>query len=156
MEKRINKKIHQFFLDFKQDIKNEFDKYPDMDRTHYSSILQFVYDYPNVEIDKTDLTKRKRVKNIVPLHERCCALRANCEQCTRRKKDGSDYCGTHIKGRPHGEVWAQDINGIIYFIDHNNNVYDHSDIINGVVNPKVLAKYEKIGENYIIPNIFDE
>ena len=62
MEKRINKKIHQFFLDFKQDIKNEFDKYPDMDREHYSSILQFVYDYPNVEIDKTDLTKRKRVK----------------------------------------------------------------------------------------------
>lgn len=170
MEKRINKKIHQFFLDFKQDIKNEFDKYADMNRDHYSAILQFVYDYPNIEIDKTDLTKRKRVKNIVPLHERCCALRANCEQCTRRKKEGSDYCGTHIKGRPHGEVsekksgesfkkrevWAQDINGIIYFIDHSNNVYDHTDIINGIVNPKVIAKYEKIGENYIIPNIFEE
>ena len=56
-----------------------------MDKEHYSNILQFIYDYPNMEINN-DLTKRKRVKNVVPLHERCCALRANEEQCTRRKK----------------------------------------------------------------------
>ena len=59
-----------------------------MDKTLYN-ILQFIYDYPNMEINKCDLTKRKRVKNVVPLHERYCALRrANEEQCTRRKKEG--------------------------------------------------------------------
>jgi hypothetical protein len=169
MEKRINKKIHQYILDFKQKIKDEFDKCKGMDKEHYSNILQFIYDYPNMEINKCDLTKRKRVKNVVPLHERCCALRANEEQCTRRKKEGEDYCGTHIKGRPHGEVsekksgesfkkrevWAQDINGIIYYIDHDNNVYDHADIINGIVNPKIIAKYQKDGDAYFIPNMFE-
>ena len=42
------------------------------------------------------------------------------------------------------EVWAEDINGIIYYIDKFNNVYDHNDIINGIPDPKVIAKYEKI------------
>ena len=85
------------------------------------------------------------------------------------EKDSLDYCGTHIKRRPHvevsekssgeslkkKEVWAQDINGIIYYIDHDNNVYDHADIINGIVNPKVIAKYSKDGDDYSIPNIFE-
>lgn len=169
MEKRINKKIHQYLIKLKQDVKSQFDQYDNLDKKIYSEVLQFIYDYPNMEITKDDLTKRKRVKNIVPLHERCCALRASGEQCTRRKKDSLDYCGTHIKGRPHGEVsekssgeslkkkevWAQDINGIIYYIDHDNNVYDHADIINGIVNPKVIAKYSKDGDDYSIPNIFE-
>ena len=169
MEKRINKKIHQYLIKLKQDIKVQFDSHNGLDKKIYSEVLQYIYDYPNIEITKDDLTKRKRVKNIVPLHERCCALRANGEQCTRRKKDSEDFCGTHIKGRPHGEVsekssghsvkkkeiWAQDINGIIYYIDHDNNVYDHADIINGVVDPKVIAKYSKEGDNYSIPNIFE-
>ena len=171
MEKRINKKIHQYLLQFKQDIKEQFDNQQhNLDKEFYSNTLQYIFDYYNLEINKDDLTKRKRVKNIVPLHERCCALRANMEQCTRRKKDESDYCGTHIKGRPHGEVsekkegeilkkkevWAQDINGIIYFIDHDNNVYEHADIINGIVNPKIIAKYFKENDKYYIPNIFNK
>ena len=40
------------------------------------------------EICKDDLQKRKRIKNIVPSNDRCIALRANLEQCTRRKKEG--------------------------------------------------------------------
>ena len=47
--------------------------------------------------------KRKRVKNVVHLSDRCCAKRANGEQCTRRRKDTTtEYCGTHLKGTPHG------------------------------------------------------
>ena len=40
----------------------------------------------------------------VPSSERCMAKRANGEQCTRRKKQDSCYCGTHTKGTPHGTV----------------------------------------------------
>ena len=42
---------------------------------------------------------------IIPPNERCCGIRANGQQCTRRKKEGQDkYCGTHIKGTPHGTL----------------------------------------------------
>jgi len=53
---------------------------------------------------------------------------SNCKILLQKKKDGNEYCGTHVKGTPHGivdtnneikintqkvEVWAQDIQGII-------------------------------------------
>ena len=59
-------------------------------------------------LSKEDFQKRKRVKNVVPQFERCGAKRANGEQCTRRKKDDSCFCGTHVKGTPHGEVSTTD------------------------------------------------
>ena len=110
--------------------------------------------------------KRKRVKNVVPFCDRCCAKRANGEQCTRRKKEEDEYCGTHMKGTPHGvvdlqddnkqatqkiEVWAQDIQGIVYYIDKNMNVYQAEDIVSNKSNPKIIAKYVKNGEFYTIP-----
>ena len=49
------------------------------------------------------------------------------------------------------EVWVQDIQGIVYYIDNSNNVYDTADIIKNQVNPKIIAKYVKNGETYSIP-----
>ena len=65
-------------------------------------MLQFIYDYEGLILNGSDFIKRKRVKNEVPLVNRCCALRANKEQCTRRRRKDSEFCGTHIKGSPHG------------------------------------------------------
>ena len=108
-----------------------------------NKLLQYIYDYERLYFVKEDFQKRKRVKNFVPIFDRCCAKRANNEQCTRRKKESSEYCGTHLKGTPHGivdintdstnttqkvEVYAQDIQGIIYYIDKNNNVYQVEDL----------------------------
>ena len=85
MEKRINKKIHQYLIKLKQDVKSQFDQYDNLDKQIYSEVLQFIYDYPNIEITKDD-SQKKRVKNIVLFNERCCALRASGEQCIRRKR----------------------------------------------------------------------
>ena len=169
MEKRITNKINDYVKDFKKSLKFVIDS-QNINETQYNNIIQHIYEYPPLEITKMDFTKRKRVKNIVPFHERCCALRANNEQCTRRKKDSKQYCGTHTKGRPHGEisnktssklvkkreVWAVDIQGIIYFIDNEGNVYDHDDIMKGVNNARIIAKYEKNGEEYNIPKLFNK
>jgi hypothetical protein len=85
----------------------------------------------------------------------------------RRKDDTTEFCGTHLKGTPHGiccsedlnkptgqkiEVWAQDFQGIIYFIDKNSNVYQTEDIIQGKSNPKIIAKYVKNIDTYSIPD----
>tara|TARA_B100001063_G_C16775372_1_gene564822 strand:- start:263 stop:763 length:501 start_codon:yes stop_codon:yes gene_type:complete len=159
MNKRINSKIGDYVKNFKDDIVKKIKELP-ITNTEKSNIVKYVYNYRHIEITKEDLQKRKRMKNSIPYHERCCALRANGEQCTRRKKNSQKFCGTHIKGTPHGEVtndesksntftkkvWAQDINGIIYFIDKDNNVYDPQDIHKNSVNPKIFAKY-LINEN---------
>jgi hypothetical protein len=166
MEKRINKKIESYLSEFKDKVKDKAGELGINTDDKLSQIVQYIYDYDRLVLLKEDFMKRKRVKNAVHLSDRCCAKRASCEQCTRRKKDGHDYCGTHLKGTPHGtfeleeeskphgqkiEVWAQDIQGIIYYIDKTGNVYQAEDIMHGKVNPKVIAKYMKIGEAYSIP-----
>jgi hypothetical protein len=167
MERRINKKIEVYVSKFKDDIRDKSVALG-LDTEQSNSFLQFVYDYDRLTFDKDDFAKRKRVKNVVPFFDRCCAKRANGEQCTRRRKDDTnEYCGTHLKGTPHGvietvegdsmpttkkvEIWAHDIQGIIYYIDNNNNVYQAEDIVGNKENPKVIAKYVKDCDKYSIP-----
>jgi|TARA_B110000008_G_C16966850_1_gene562387 hypothetical protein len=170
MERRINKKIETHFVDFKSqiierlkvcngdDIESDSDVY---------KLVEFIYNFPKIEINTEDIKKRKRVKNIVPFCDKCQALRANGMQCSRRKKDGNPFCGTHIKGTPHGHiknkppvnpytkrtVWIQEINGICYYIDGETNVYESSDIVNNKSDPRIIAKYQQnaFGE-YSIPS----
>ena len=158
MERRVAKKLDSHFTEFKNDIKNWFQENTCeiIGDSNKSAFLQYIFDYDNVSLSKEDFQKRKRIKNIVPQYDRCCAYRANNEQCTRRKKDESKYCGTHIKGTPHGivsstdvtdvkikkkQIWAEEIKGICYYIDDSNNVYDYEDIIKNRDNPKIIAKY---------------
>ena len=169
MERRLNKRINDYVHTFKTELAthvkqvNGFDNNPEL-----QSVLNYVHNYDKFELHKDDFMKRKRVKNMVPTYERCCAKRANGEQCTRRKKDEFQYCGTHSKGTPHGiisdkepintttkiEVSAIDIKGIVYYLDQNSNVYDTEDIISNQKNPRIIAKYEKNGEEYSIPELF--
>ena len=167
MERRINKKIETYITSFKDNIRDK-SALLGLQNEQMNHLLQYIYDYERVTINKDDFMKRKRVKNIVPFFDRCCANRASGEQCTRRKKEESEYCGTHMKGTPHGiiednneedkkeqtqnvEVWAQDIQGIIYYIDKIGNVYQMEDVISNKTNPKIIAKYIKTGEVYSIP-----
>ena len=182
MEKHIKQKIENFQLKFKNDIKEWMNshnasvvdsKYPlaKLD----SEFLKFVYDYNSMEMNETDFKKRTRIKNIVPQFELCIAKRANDEQCTRRRKTDGKYkdepthfCGTHIKGTPHGivtndaaimpkpnnkvEVWVKDIKGINYYIDSQHNVYNPEDILANKVNPSIIAKWTKNADDvYSIP-----
>jgi hypothetical protein len=168
MEKRLNKKLESYITTFKDSIRDKTTQIGLNNNDKINQLLQYIYDYERLSFVKEDFQKRKRIKNFVPIFDRCCAKRATNEQCTRRKKDGEDYCGTHLKGTPHGmidnvednkvnthkvEVWAQDIQGIVYYIDKNNNVYQAEDIISNKMNPKIIAKYTKEGEQYNIPEL---
>jgi len=171
MESRVNKKLDIYITEFKTNIKEWFvhNNAEATGDSNNSEFLKFIYDYQNLNLSKDDLQKRKRVKNCVPQTNRCLAKRANGEQCTRRKKESNEFCGTHIKGTPHGvadkdmnavsiekkkEVWVQEINGINYFIDKDNNVYNPSDVINEKINPTIIAKYQCTEGGYsIVDNV---
>jgi len=166
MERRLNKKAETYVTEFKDSIREKATVLGIAHEAQVNQLIQYIYDYDRLCFTKEDFQKRKRVKNVVPFFDRCCAKRATNEQCTRRKKEGSEYCGTHMKGTPHGivdnqndnkpttqkiEVFAKDIQGIIYYIDNNNNVYQAEDIIINKMNPKIIAKYVKNGDHFSIP-----
>jgi hypothetical protein len=170
MERRLNKKINDYVHEFKTDLVGKIQSIQSTPtQANMVELVNYVYQYTNFELNKEDFMKRKRIKSSVPVYERCCAKRASGEQCTRRKKDDCQYCGTHSKGTPHGmisdkeptsttkkvEVNAIDIKGIVYYLDNSGNVYDTEDIISNSKNPRVIAKYVKTGEVYSIPELFN-
>ena len=46
--------------------------------------------------------------------------------------------------------------GITYYIDEYKNVYSPEEILKNVENPKVIAKWEKQGDKYTIPALFNK
>jgi len=156
MEGRATTKVLEYMKDFKDHIKGIV---LDMDcsKDAKAAALQRIYSYGPLEFTKDDFARRRRVKNVVPRCDRCCAKRASGDQCTRKRRDGSMYCGTHVKGTPHGtiespattsgaalkqvELTAQEIKGIIYYLDADENVYKTEDVLQNKVNPAVIATY---------------
>jgi|UniRef100_A0A6C0ASV4 hypothetical protein len=168
MEKRVNKKIETYVTDFKNGIRDKINELQFDEKAKMNELIEYVYDYTRLSLIKDDLVKRKRIKNSIPQMNRCSAKRASGEQCTRRRKDGCEFCGTHAKGTPHGlaqvsdssdvskqkvEVIAEEICGIVYYIDAFHNVYCTEDIMEGKQNPRVVAKYEKCNGRISIPDL---
>jgi hypothetical protein len=48
------------------------------------------------------------------------------------------------------DVFAQDICGIIYYLDNFNNVYKTEDILENKQDPQIIAKYTKENTKYLI------
>ena len=166
VETRLNARISEYFDTMKKGFEDVIER---VDNGNDQTMLkEFMNSIKPFCITQDDLLKRKRVKNIVPYFDRCLGKKSNGTQCTRRRKDGSELCGTHIKGTPHGKindkkvetvkkvtVYAKEINGIVYYIDNDGNVYDTEDVYQNKQNPKIIAKY-KIDEKdktYIIQKV---
>jgi hypothetical protein len=168
MERRINKKVVDYICGFKDSIVDDVQSIlstPNITATEMQQMITSkIYNYPSINIDKTDFAKRQRVKNIVPVFERCCAKRANGEQCTRRKKDAEKFCGTHVKGVPHGhideisneniqmkvEVFVVEIKGVAYYIDNVENVYSPEDVMSNKDSPRIISKYSNTNGVYTL------
>jgi hypothetical protein len=82
MERRLNKKAEVYVTNFKDDIKQKAMVLGLITNDSTNQLIQYIYDYDRLSFTKEDFQKRKRVKNVVPFFDRCCAKRASIEQCT--------------------------------------------------------------------------
>jgi hypothetical protein len=169
MESRINKTLSNYVRTFKNDLANVIKDMETNDKgIDVNELISYIYDYQKLVLNPTDFNKRKRLKNTIPVTNRCNACKANGEQCTRRRKEKSEFCGTHSKGVPHGmvkeetntsiqgdtlqnlDIFGEDINGIIYYMDKYNNVYNMEDIMMKKINPGIVGSYELVNGVYKI------
>jgi hypothetical protein len=182
MEKQLSNKVEKYVATFKSNIKDKIMELifcgSEQEKEQRNMLIQYVLDYEPFAFEKEDFQKRKKQKNTIQLCERCCSKRADQEQCTRKKRPGFEYCGTHLKTHTNAEktnpdpntnpnttqnptstsspttykveVFAQDIQGIVYFIDKIGNVYKTEDIMANKSNPDIVAKYTKENNLYSI------
>lgn len=168
MDRKLNKVIAEYIGNFKKGIKEKTLQLQFTEEPKIQELIEYVYNYERLILSKEDVSKRKRVKNTIPCTNRCSAKRANGEQCTRKQKAGFVYCGTHVKGIPHGsicsntednnmymntEVIAEEINGIVYYLDKNGNIFSTEDVLKHKPNPKVVAYYKITNGAYIIQSV---
>ncbi len=189
MEKLVHDRTKRLFSTFKNDIRDRIlqlhtavaeqgvvpvDDTARTEKFHAltNELMEYVYEYECNEeslFSKDDFAqKKRRVKNDVPVLNRCSACRADKKQCTRKRRDDSEFCGTHFKGTPHGlisegssedagqevvklGVFAEEIAGIVYYLDKFGNVYNTRDILEDRMNPTVIAKWVKDGDRFTIP-----
>ena len=157
MNKRIENKIQDYISTFKTDIldiiiqdrNNKINSLETIDK-----LCELIKTYQDLSITESDF-KKKRSKNTIPACERCNALRANGDQCTRRKKNNSMFCGTHSKSTPNGiyniykasdcyekrEIEVVEFKGIPYYSDKQNRIYSHHDILQKIDSPTIIGEF---------------
>ena len=125
----------------------------------HSQMLHEINNYPEFN------NKKKRAKSTAMDGSRCIGKQQFGKQCTRTQKEGSEFCGTHIKSTPFGvvdtgnpskdqvnlTVVAITSNGIAYLVDNNYNVYDTEDVQGKKINPNIIGTWKSdTAGNYII------
>jgi len=94
---------------------------------------------------------------IEKVSETCTAICSNGKKCMRKCCIGIQFCGTH---KPFSEpavandtkpntptcthsVFVEDIDGIAYYMDSYNNVFNAEDILRQSLSPRIIAKYSR-------------
>lgn len=165
MEKIINNKIEQYSLSFKEKMKDKINSLNIYETDKLNKFIEFIDNYGPLVFEKGDLVNSKRIKIELAPNIRCTAKRICGKQCTRRKKVDCDYCGTHYKTLPNGvfdsdiqniettlsiDIFTKDIEGIIYHIDKNLNVYNTEDMLGEKLNPRIIGKVQEINNVFTI------
>ena len=163
----MQKKLQTFIDGHIKGMKEEIRKILlDEHNTSTNDKLEKIFALDSPIINMEDFTRKKRVRNIIADCDRCCAYKAEKERCTRKKRDGFNVCGTHLKGTPHGmidnnvnethvkkvDVYTKDIGGIIYYVDNDKNVYSSTDIMKAIQNPTKIGYYTEIFNNGSVVN----
>ena len=155
MEKRVIQKSNEQLRTFKTHVLEQLKQDVPLEE-----VIRNIETYEPTGLLPHDFVKRNRLKNTIPMDERCIAKSAKNNQCSRRRKEGHTCCGTHSKGIPHGlvvsgevkptqkEIWVEEINGILYYMDNDKCVYNTEEVEKKTVNPSVIATWSKVGNEY--------
>ena len=163
MQKKLQAHVDNYIHSMKEQIREIL---LDQGNTTTNECLEKIFAIDGLNINMDDFSRKKRVRNIIADCDRCCAFKAEKERCTRKKREGYNVCGTHLKGTPHGmidndinethmkkiEVYTKDIGGVIYYVDNEKNVYSSTDIMKAIQNPTKIGYYTETFQNGSITN----
>ena len=170
--------MQNHFTEFKANLQKKIlalDFQHPQDKQKAQELLEYIHEYPscpqteNVNENPTPKPKSKKTKTPLELKNRCVAKLSNGGQCSRQSLKDGTLCGSHVSIQPYGiistseikdgkeivshEVFAVEIQGLVYYIYHLGNVFRTEDILLNAVNPAIIAKYVKNDSGYTIPSL---
>ena len=169
--------VQDYITEFKANIQKKVIELGfQQDKQKAQELLEYIYEYPSCpqpqtqeKKPKNNEPKIKKPKNPSALKNRCVAKLSNGGQCSRQSLKDGNLCGSHVTLQPFGmistseikdgkeivshEVFAVEIQGLVYYIDHFGNVFRTEDILTNSLNPSVIAKYVKNDSGYTIPSL---
>ena len=175
--------MQDYFTEFKANIQKKVLELDfQQDKQKAQELLEYMYEYPSYPLQQQKETqnqspqtptkpntKPKKPKTPLELKNRCVAKLSNGGQCSRQSLKDGTLCGSHLNVQPYGmistseikdgkeivshEVFAVEIQGLVYYIDHLGNVFRTEDILLNAVNPAIIAKYVKTDSGYTIPSL---
>ena len=108
--------------------------------------------------------KHGKKQSIIHSCDRCLAKRGSGDRCTRRRREGHKFCGTHCKSTPNGivsstaedlegweklQVYVEHSRGIPYFVDRDGWAYHYADILRRIHNPRKIGKLTDSAEGKV-------
>ena len=162
---KLQASSHVLFRKFMIDVENKLGSLYVEEGT-IREIMAYISKQDLCLLDNKNVTITRRVKKDISVNEQCNATRMDGERCTRRKKQDGHFCGTHINcpspiaftvdtvpSITDKVVSAIDIQGIIYYIDEDLNVYNTEDVLNDVVDPMIIGQACYKNGIYTIPSL---
>lgn len=183
MEKSVIAHTDIYLSKFKTDIQKKAIDLSFDEREKLNELLEFMFEYEKINFDVIFTKKAAKpaaekpsppTPIVFPDEERCIANRKQGDRCTRKRTKGQLYCGTHCVKPPTDpipptqkssekppstktstiEVVAHEIQGIIYYIDNELNVYNTEDIFKNINKPRIIAKAVQLSQNvFSIPSL---
>ena len=95
--------------------------------------------------------KKKNNRRVLPPNEQCLGRKSNFVQCTRKRKDNTQFCGSHMKNLPNGYIGD---NGECFKREKKKRGRKSKTVIENIGEDKILTKKEYInGKLYLVDNM---
>ncbi len=103
---RINKEIKDLVdSNIKYQLQLILSDIADKYRISKNELFQnYLSDIVVIKPEIEDTSSKKRIRKKIPQHLRCSALTSTHDQCSRKRKDDHQFCGSHLNSRNFGVV----------------------------------------------------
>ena len=154
------------FKMFKEELENMLETISKQYNIDYEELKKLSFSNSNLAIQ---YGIRKRIKRKIDKDKQCMGRKIDGEQCTRSRKDCSEYCLSHQKNLKFGRVddgrvitqeterkkkkrrgddyiatKRKTIDDVVYLMDEKRNIYSYN-----LENPKYLGVYDEESEKIV-------
>ena len=142
MDKRVNKSIDQYVIEFKTEIRNKIIFLQFSEREKANELLEYVMDYKHFVLENNTKRVFEPVVNEQTMQSfkktKSMDIMEN-DKDTGKSENPMDNPAIPVKQTRSVILQPIEIKGIVYYMDSMDNIYSSEDVFMGKLNPRIIA-----------------